>query len=746
MAVCLYQQGWYGVGTGSLSSESRHQGNTLCIPKTQINKIINLSNVKCYNSTSTDYVFDETKAATRYFSNTFNSVEVGTGYKITLYSEENGKGDKITAVTNDPDFGNKLFSNRAKSIKIENYVLGDVVMNCYSMGVERRFSINDSHGKIIKNRNGTIWNTYFSLEIPSGYSVRLYEINHSTGQFTGNFADFTKDYNSDQKNPEFKFIVGGIAISRLPMTYNETPLQIPQDVRTPLSNDIEVSQRTIFSDPNFYKPWFHLADAFGYNYTYGTRFGSTPGDDVSISTTNFNNDTKTSDYIYKANYRASESNATNASDRLEVTIKDVQHYIKDVIWGRQQDYGINTSEVNNSRVSLCNCPIQNLPPGDNGDVNFGYDKKYTETKTVTNTFSWGLNQKVGVKLGLKTTVNWFFVGETEVSFEASAEFGANQQWTDAITVLGSQDYTFKLSRNVPLGWKAIFYVVQWKATNSRIPYTANIAFDYKVKFDKARLDYQNAKVDTPNNLPIFSYTFGDSNYGAQDRLRRDYTLDNPQFYTEWNWSNLMKDHYYSSEKRSSPNEYIESTQRTYIVPMEGSVTLQGALNMDGKAEIVPMTAKDFADCNNRSSTAKSKSLNNNNIREALYIDENGNKSFIPVGTTRTINGAELSSSISSNLNNIEVPLGNTGNEVKITPTLINSRLKQFIVYNNSENTSVNSKIKIEVYDLSGKLVVNIFSKIGTENDVSNLSTGVYIVKVLDFLDNKELKTEKIILQ
>ena len=745
MAITLYEDGWYGNGTGSLYTGSGHRLQSLSIPKYYINKMINLSNLKCYNSTSTDYVFDEIKTTTKDFRNLFSSVEVGTGYKITLYSEENGAGDKITAVTNDPDFGNKLFAKKAKSIKIENYVLGDVVMNCYGQGIVRRFNVNDANGQIIRSRNGDIANGIFYLTIPSGYLVRLYEFN-SVGELTGKFADFTKDFDTKQAGSHFNWVTKGIAIFRLPTTYNETPLQIPEDISLPVSNDIEVAQRLIFSNPDFYKPWFSLADALGYKNTQGTKSGSTPGDDVSFSTTNFNTDTRTSDYIYKANYRASESNASNASDRLEVTIKDVQPYIKDVIWGEQQDRGMDTSEVNGSRATLCNCPAQNLPPGNNGNVNFGYDKKYTESVTASNTFSWGLNQKVGLKVSNKWTIDAIFF-KSDVTLEASFEIGANQQWTDSKITARTDDYTFKLNQNVPPGYKATFYVVQWKATNSKIPYTANIAFDYKVKFDKARLDFINAKVDTPNNLPIFSYTFGDANYGAKDRLRRDYTLDTPQFYTTWNWSNLTKNHYFDPQNRSTPDEYIKATQQSYIVPMEGSISLQGALRMDGRAEISPMTASELAECSNRSSTAKSKSLNNNNLRETLYIDANGNKSFIPVGTTtRTINGVELSSSISSNLNNIEVPLGNTGNQVKIVPTLINSGLKQFRVYNNGKNTAVNSKIKIEVYDLSGNLVVNIFSKIGSENDISNLSTGVYIVKVLDSSDNKELKTEKIIVK
>ena len=61
--------------------------------------------------------------------------------------------------------------------------------------------------------------------------------------------------------------------------------------------------------------------------------------------------------------------------------------------------------------------------------NVGAEISRTFSKTITETFSWGLDQRIGVHASVEAKMNVPLVGKAKTTIGGSFEFGGNQQWT-----------------------------------------------------------------------------------------------------------------------------------------------------------------------------------------------------------------------------------------------------------------------------------------------------------------------------
>ena len=61
--------------------------------------------------------------------------------------------------------------------------------------------------------------------------------------------------------------------------------------------------------------------------------------------------------------------------------------------------------------------------------NVGAEISRTYSKTITETFSWGLDQRIGVHVSVEGKIGLPLISSMKTTIEGSFEFGSNQQWT-----------------------------------------------------------------------------------------------------------------------------------------------------------------------------------------------------------------------------------------------------------------------------------------------------------------------------
>lgn len=168
---------------------------------------------------------------------------------------------------------------------------------------------------------------------------------------------------------------------------------------------------------------------------------------------------------------------TGFSTNLEISNFEYESNARDLILQKQK-----MELVDEQRIQIDNNTI-------------GSSVSRTFTKSVTNTFSWGLNEKIG----FSSTVSLKFglMVEASLSYTLNVEFSANQQWTSSKTNEISSSAT--LIPNCAGNFSAIGWVNL--AENVVLPFKAKAtvtARGYRVKSDGS-FD-ENAQY---NNLSLF---------------------------------------------------------------------------------------------------------------------------------------------------------------------------------------------------------------------------------------------------
>lgn len=117
--------------------------------------------------------------------NSLSSMKIPEGLIVTIYDEDNFKGNNITVSTDIPDLSLLKFDKKVKSLKIEEAVV-TVYEKCGFGGNNNTLSVGRYNLEALKN---SVKGSLSAIKIPKGYVVKIYDQDN----FVGNVNIFKSD-------------------------------------------------------------------------------------------------------------------------------------------------------------------------------------------------------------------------------------------------------------------------------------------------------------------------------------------------------------------------------------------------------------------------------------------------------------------------------------------------------------------------------------------------------------------------